>query len=81
MTLSNANVQVPADTMAEEIYETSAKKATANMSAWITAKAVVGFTADVILSGGDFVRKSVGVHTEEFILFKLLVAYLAEPSA
>ena len=66
--------------MAEEIYKTTAEKATANMSAWITAKAVVGFTADVILAGGDFVKKSVGVHTEEYILFKILVSFLTEPT-
>jgi hypothetical protein len=81
MTSSNANVEVPAGTMAEEIYTTKAEKATAYMTAWITAKKVVGFEADVILSGEDFVKKSVGVHTEEYILFKLLVTFLAEPSA
>ena len=81
MTLSNANVEVPADTMAEEIYTTKAEKATVRMSAWYTAKKVVGFAADVILSGEDFVKKSVGVHTEEYILFKILVAFLTEPSA
>jgi hypothetical protein len=81
MTLENANVEVPADTMAEEIYTTKAEKATVHMSAWYTAKKVVSFAADVILSGEDFVKKSVGVHTEEYILFKILVAFLTEPSA
>ena len=81
MTSSNANVEVPAGSKAEEIYYTTkTEKAATYMTAWITAKKVVAWEADSILSGEDFVNKCVVVHTEEFILFKLLMTFLVEPS-
>ena len=81
MTSSNANVEVPAGSKAEEIYYTTkTEKAATYMTAWITAKKVVAWEADSILSGEDFVNKCVVVHTEEFILFKLLITFLVEPS-
>ena len=76
MALSNANVEVPVDSVSEAIYRKTDQKATKNMSAWMTAKAVVNWEGDVTCSGEDFGQQSVGVHTEESILFKILLAFL-----
>jgi hypothetical protein len=76
MGLSNANVEVPVDSVSEAIYRKTDQKVTKNMSAWMTAKAVVNLEGDVTCSGEDFGQKSVGVHTEEYILFKIFLAFL-----
>jgi hypothetical protein len=80
MTSSNANVEVPAGTKAEEIYTTKAEKAATYMTAWIAAKKVVAWEASSILSGEDFVKKYVDMHTQEFLFFELLITFLVEPS-
>jgi len=76
MSLFNANIEVPVNSMAETIYTMTDRKATDNMSAWMTAKAVTSSTAVITCSGEDFLKKSVDVHAEEYILFRLFLEFI-----